>query len=1582
MCEDINVHVVHFPGNYPNSPPEVQLSLQYSFPELEQCINDVSKDSIGAPMLFQMIEATREWLQNHPNDRGRGSRDVSPIRSSDATVCKFFKQGKCKFGDKCKLLHPTKGHSPAMAEGAMATIGSKQKQTGSKVDEKNGKTKPTTITTQEGEESEKKSSMRSATDVISRILWDGDLPTEQFCIGYLDRFVGIIEKPFAAFSWEDIASVGPSVLSIPKHRIQYFKYRDQIVWDKRSQMDNFFGSRGGSTIDEIVQAMVPTTEAGDQKQPAQNLELSPNKKHYDDKDRPTHFLCIQICDQEVVANIRIVQDHILTVSPQLSEGLVSPTAFHITLCMVRLENDDQISKAKAALEKMKPHFLLMLPQNVHLLLNGVDNFKDRLVYVKVAPNAALSKLVYLLIERLQAAGVKTPGNHSEYTPHVTIVKMSRPMQKELSVRIAGQALYSKFQNNIMGRQQLQTIDLCSLTGPKQEDGFFPRLHTISNSLVHLTPDLRPSLLCAVEALSTHGKLSEREKATIVNVVSSSSMDLPDERKFERALKLLTNTRLTSSQETAVVILRGVPGSGKSFLATNSSEYLSNPSEFAVCSADEYFIKDGTYTFVPELVPEAHAYCLQKFLKCVSNIEFKFVIVDNTNSQVWEYQIYSYLCEILHLDMHIVEIPCPTDFIAGKFQSRNAHNIDSTAVKNTVQRWENDDKAVRVSPRLSYPTGSTSRPDFSLEWIVQLGKYQSQLLDSFSAHFAVYTGIFLTTESQWLLVSTYPPAFANVHADHVTLCYKPSTESITATKIGQKVKIRVTGHESSSGVQAVRVQVPSEVQCNADIPHITISTDNGVAPKMATAMLSKTQVSTKQQNSIVLEGTVGIVVRELFETDKLSDTEANKGSVISESDLAKLQITSKKMFQQKVAKKLYPTLAVAEETEVSIHNGTSDITDLFLFDFDGTLFHTPYPEEGKALYKQQTGENWPHKGWWGCPQSLLPPLVIYPGPAIGDFRSHLGLPGSKTFILTSRIDKARGPLKKIIEHASIFPERVLMKPSDLRVSGDVFKGIAIKELLSQLPNLTRIKFWDDKEENLKEVKRVAKLTKPGIQVELLLMEKPLSLDPDYLEELVLKSKPPNSRLETNLTTYCHLPSATYTQAAQVGVHFLAQQFSQIIEFQDDPNLLAYPFGSFPLGRSSDVDLCLLAPPTNTPMEFADKLAAQLELCGIKFIHVGRSSRCPRLKVRISFNEIGPIDYDIVFAIVKEEAILHSLENLTVLELQSMLKPGDAASKTAFTGPVFLHHVKEALQGVISSSIFAAVVEMTVQILRASHLKGNAYHCIRTFHIIQLLADFIKSRTKVSPSSEWNADTLFKVFVNSCSQLPVPKWKKLFGDFVPSQYIDKIISLFVKVCGHVESSDFPSSETYYTLRTRVPIPQPSYTAVSIQVSSSNEVLLWKAASVIEAKLPTYIRKLLDSGIDVIPCPTTNDERTCTFCFAVPEGNNNKEAIQQVLRPFWGEISEYRQNNGMSINLLFESLEEYKLDEEMVATAASHKYTDLVMKFCSGKERELHLSPNLSAYERRLVHEAAERMGVSHKTADKDGKAHIVLQKTGTN
>ncbi|CAG5125427.1 unnamed protein product [Candidula unifasciata] len=89
-------------------------------------------------------------------------------------------------------------------------------------------------------------SMKTADDVVKRIIWDEMLEKDDFIVGYVDRFQGLVEERFSLFSWENLASVDYEALAIPKHRIQYFKYKNVKVWDKTTRIDNVFGSGEGT----------------------------------------------------------------------------------------------------------------------------------------------------------------------------------------------------------------------------------------------------------------------------------------------------------------------------------------------------------------------------------------------------------------------------------------------------------------------------------------------------------------------------------------------------------------------------------------------------------------------------------------------------------------------------------------------------------------------------------------------------------------------------------------------------------------------------------------------------------------------------------------------------------------------------------------------------------------------------------------------------------------------------------------------------------------------------------------------------------------------------------------------------------------------------------------------------------------------------------------------------------------------------------------------------------------------------------------------------------------------------------------
>ncbi|KAL0483230.1 hypothetical protein AKO1_011535 [Acrasis kona] len=90
------------------------------------------------------------------------------------------------------------------------------------------------------EEESKKVKLNTSESIINRLRWDSSLPSQDFVIGYLDRFLGIMESTLETHEFSEI----------PLHRIYYFKYNGQKVWDRDSRVDNI---SNGAIYSMIVQ---------------------------------------------------------------------------------------------------------------------------------------------------------------------------------------------------------------------------------------------------------------------------------------------------------------------------------------------------------------------------------------------------------------------------------------------------------------------------------------------------------------------------------------------------------------------------------------------------------------------------------------------------------------------------------------------------------------------------------------------------------------------------------------------------------------------------------------------------------------------------------------------------------------------------------------------------------------------------------------------------------------------------------------------------------------------------------------------------------------------------------------------------------------------------------------------------------------------------------------------------------------------------------------------------------------------------------------------------------------------------------
>lgn len=140
------------------------------------------------------------------------------------------------------------------------------------------------------------------------------------------------------------------------------------------------------------------------------------------------------------------------------------------------------------------------------------------------------------------------------------------------------------------------------------------------------------------------------------------------------------------------------------------------------------------------------------------------------------------------------------------------------------------------------------------------------------------------------------------------------------------------------------------------------------------------------------------------------------------------------------------------------------TKLSVFDFDGTLVDTMLPEEGKKIYKEKTGKDWPHAGWWGQPMSLDMQVFEMPtiSNVINDYKKETKNPDTMIVMVTGRMVKLTDLVKDILNrHGLKFHEYHFNRGG----STESAKKKTFDQILSQHPSIKEVELWDDREEHI-------------------------------------------------------------------------------------------------------------------------------------------------------------------------------------------------------------------------------------------------------------------------------------------------------------------------------------------------------------------------------------------------------------------------------------------------------------------------------------------------------------------------------------
>ncbi|XP_069831068.1 A-kinase anchoring protein 7 isoform X2 [Dendropsophus ebraccatus] len=212
------------------------------------------------------------------------------------------------------------------------------------------------------------------------------------------------------------------------------------------------------------------------KRKQQKLEGDEDGEKSKKQKRANYFVSLPITNMKILDDIQFVQNTVLQKDDRLSRAMIPQGSFHLTLFVMHLASEEEVTLATSALLDSKKPIEDILQGNVLVMsFCGLSDFRHEVAYVNMTNEASIATLKQISEAAgkvFMEKGISVTGC-KDFVPHLTFMKLSRaPKLRKQGIKKIDASLYEDFQAHCFGEDTVMRLDLCSMLKKKQPSGYY------------------------------------------------------------------------------------------------------------------------------------------------------------------------------------------------------------------------------------------------------------------------------------------------------------------------------------------------------------------------------------------------------------------------------------------------------------------------------------------------------------------------------------------------------------------------------------------------------------------------------------------------------------------------------------------------------------------------------------------------------------------------------------------------------------------------------------------------------------------------------------------------------------------------------------------------------------------------------------------------------------------------------------------------------------------------------------------------------------------------------------------------------